>query len=148
MEKQVIITIQSEQDSDGDQNTIELITSGTLEKKNGRYKLSYKESEATGMPGVLTEVAIESDRLVTVTRRGETNSQLIFEKGARHMCHYNIGVGDLFVCVSSAQIYSTIDESGGDLIIDYVIEINSAVTSENRFHINVKEAASPYAKTC
>jgi uncharacterized beta-barrel protein YwiB (DUF1934 family) len=119
---------------------IELITEGRYYNKEGSYFISYKESETTGFDGVTTTLKIDGDDCVTLTRSGPANSRLILEKGRRHLCQYDTGVGSLMVGVSSCRILSRLSDGGGELTFNYTLDINSNLVSQNEVYISVKEA--------
>lgn len=140
MRKDVIIHINGcpkYEDSDGE--SIELTTAGRLYRKNGSYYIIYKESELTGMEGVTTTVKVEDQR-ITLMRNGMYPTQMIFEKGQRHFGYYNTEFGALTVAVSARDVRHSMTDSGGELLIDYAIEVDSVLTGENLFKIRVKEA--------
>lgn len=140
MENNVIISIKGKQTyEDMDDETIELVTEGRLDEDgDAGYTLSYQESELTGLEGTLTTFQIEPDR-ITLMRIGEVNSQMVFEEGRRHLSMYNTPYGALSVGVSTKKMRSRIGLSGGDIEIDYAIEIDHAVAGENLFQINVRK---------
>ena len=140
MEKDVIISIKGTQKyENADQDVIELVTEGRLEREGGSYTLSYQESELTGLEGTLTTFQIEPER-VTLLRVGEYNSQMVFEEGRRHMAMYNTPYGAMTVGVNTRHLLAELDDQGGDIEIDYAIEIDHAITGRNIFQIKVKEA--------
>ena len=104
---------------------IELVTAGTMERDGqGGCTISYQESELTGLEGTTTRVHIDGGR-VTLLREGNTNSQMVF--------------GALSIGVNTRRMRSTVDEAGGDLEIDYAIEIDNLVAGQNLFRMNVKK---------
>ena len=140
MEKDVIISIKGTQKyENADQDVIELVTEGRLEREGGSYTLSYQESELTGLDGTLTTFQIEPER-VTLLRVGEYNSQMVFEEGRRHMAMYNTPYGAMTVGVNTRHLLAELDDQGGDIEIDYAIEIDHAIAGRNIFQIKVKEA--------
>ena len=140
MEKDVIISIKGTQKyENADQDVIELVTEGRLEREGGSYTLSYQESELTGLEGTLTTFQIEPER-VTLLRVGEYNSQMVFEEGRRHMAMYNTPYGAMTVGVNTRHLLAELDDQGGDIEIDYAIEIDHTVAGRNVFQINVREA--------
>lgn len=143
MDKSVIISIRGTQNyEDTEPDCIELVTEGRLaDFGDGGYTLSYQESELTGLGGTLTTFQVESD-CITLMRMGEVNSQMVFQLGRRHFSMYETPYGALSVGVNTKKMKSTLGELGGDIDIDYAIEIDHAVAGENVFHINVKEAHS------
>lgn len=139
MRKDVMIRINGcpkYEDADGE--VIELKTAGRLYRKNGSYYIIYKESELTGMDGVTTTLKIEKNR-VTLMRNGLHPSQMIFEKGQRHFGIYNTEFGSLTIAVSARDVRHSMTDSGGELFIDYAIEVDHVLTGENLFKIHVEE---------
>ena len=141
MENNVIISIQGKQSFEAqDDDTIELVTEGCLEPDgDDGYTLSYQESELTGLEGTLTTFQIEPER-VTLLRVGEYNSQMVFQEGRRHMAMYNTPYGAMTVGVNTRHLLAELDDQGGDIEIDYAIEIDHAIAGRNIFQIKVKEA--------
>ena len=118
---------------------IELVTAGTMERDGqGGCTISYQESELTGLEGTTTRVHIDGGR-VTLLREGNTNSQMVFEEGRRHLSMYETPYGALSIGVNTRRMRSTVDEAGGDLEIDYAIEIDNLVAGHNLFRMNVKK---------
>ena len=145
MKKDVLISIRGVQLVDGEKECIELLTTGRYYKKNGSYYLSYLETEATGMEGIRTTLHIEDSKRVTMLRSGRAKSQLIIEKGCRHQCHYDTGYGSIMVGVLGDRIDSRLSDEGGVLDFSYSLDINTALASENRVTITVRDAAPPPA---
>ena len=144
MEKDVIISIRGMQDMDGvGDDAIELVTEGRLSSPGGdEYLLSYAESELTGLGGTTTTLSIQNGR-VTLVRSGEVNSQMFVEEGKRHLSLYETPYGALSVGVNTRRMDLHLGESGGELEIDYAIEIDHAVAGENLFRIQVREQNAP-----
>ena len=139
MEKEVVISIKGMQKYEGaPPDVIELVTEGRLVREGGSYTLSYQESELTGLEGTTTRVHIDGGR-VTLLREGNTNSQMVFEEGRRHLSMYETPYGALSIGVNTRRMRSTVDEAGGDLEIDYAIEIDNLVAGQNLFRMNVKK---------
>jgi uncharacterized beta-barrel protein YwiB (DUF1934 family) len=65
---------------------------------------------------------------------------LIVERGVRHQCHYDTGMGDIILGVLGSSIRSSLGEKGGDLEVKYSLDVNSALASENEMYVNVKES--------
>lgn len=140
MDKSVIISIKGKQSFEGGEDqVVELVTEGVLAKDGeGEYTLSYQESELTGLEGTLTTFQVEGPR-ITLMRVGEYNSQMVFEPGRRHLSMYETPYGALSIGISTRHMRSSLGEHGGDIEIDYSIEIDHAVAGQNFFQINVRE---------
>lgn len=139
MKKDVLISIKGVSSIDGEKDVMELMTVGNLFFKDGKQFLTYKESEATGFKGTTTCLELDGENKVIMKRIGANRSQLIIEKGKRHLCCYDTGHGDLMIGVFSNSIKNSLDENGGDLSFMYSLDINSSLASENEVYINVKE---------
>ena len=141
MEKPVIISIRGVQSLEpGEEDVMELVTQGVLRQEEGEgFSLSYLESELTGLEGTLTTFQVEPDR-VTLLRVGEFNSQMVFQEGRRHLAMYNTPYGSMTIGVNTRHLHADLTERGGDIEIDYAIEIDHTVAGRNVFQINVREA--------
>ena len=141
MDKSVIISIKGKQSYENvEDETIELVTEGLLAKEGeGAYTLSYQESELTGLEGTLTTIQVEGEQ-VTLMRVGEVNSQMVFQEGRRHLSMYNTPYGAMAIGVNTRHLLADLNDQGGDIEIDYAIEIDHAIAGRNIFQIKVKEA--------
>lgn len=141
MEKDVIISIQGLQHYAGmDNDNIELVTEGKLEDAEGALRLSYQESELTGMEGTTTVFHVEPER-VTLLRMGNVSSEMVFEEGRRHMSLYSTPYGSMEVGILARKLRSTLDQNGGKLEINYDIEINHTLAGQSLFRIDVRESS-------
>lgn len=140
MDKNVILSIRGQQIVDnGEPEVTELVTEGTLSSDGSdEYTLSYQESELTGLEGTQTTFQIEKGR-VTLLREGQVNSQMVFEEGRRHLSLYNTPYGALSIGVNTRRMKVHLGESGGEIEINYALEVDHAVAGENLFHISIRE---------
>lgn len=139
MEENVIISIKGSQLYEGqDPDVTELVTAGTLRREQEGYTIAYQETELTGLEGTTTKLRIEGPR-VTLLRQGSVNSQMIFEVGRKHLSMYETPYGALAVGIETRRLKNTMDEAGGDLEIDYAIEIDNLLAGKSLFQLNVKK---------
>ena len=139
MEENVIISIKGSQLYEGqDPDVTELVTAGTLRREQEGYTIAYQETELTGLEGTTTKLRIEGPR-VTLLRQGSVNSQMIFEVGRKHLSMYETPYGALAVGIETRRLKNTVDEAGGDLEIDYAIEIDNLLAGKSQFQLNVKK---------
>lgn len=138
--KDVIISVKGTQSNgSGDTNKLELMTEGKYYKKGKEFIVVYKETEITGMDGTTTTVSILPEK-VTLTRAGAVNSQLIFEMGHKHVSYYDTVSGAFTIGVQTNFMDINVGDHGGELAVDYSIEIDSAKSGENDFYIKIREA--------
>ena len=138
MQKEALITIRGGQLSDGTKDSLELMTDGFFEKLNDGYRITYNESEMTGMLGVVTEIQTDG-KYVIMNRKGDFTSQMIFESGTRHLCRYNTPAGYMNMAVTTSEIKNTMTPKGGSIQLNYTLEIDNKYVSSNNFYIKVKE---------
>lgn len=137
--KDVWISIHGKQDYEDSHNApIELTTAGKLTRTEQGYQLSYEETALTGMEGTLTRFDI-AGRQVTLTRTGEICSEMVFEPGVRHLSLYRTPFGNMEVGVAARKVYSTIGDEGGELEVNYSIDIDHEVAGESTFSLRVQE---------
>ncbi|MCI8678193.1 MAG: DUF1934 domain-containing protein [Lawsonibacter sp.] len=142
MEKEVVISIKGVQKYEGTApDTMELVTKGRLSREGESYTLSYQESELTGLEGTLTTIQVDGGQ-VTLMRVGEFNSQLVFQEGRRHLSMYNTPYGAMSIGVNTRHLMASLTDQGGDIEVDYTVEVDHALAGRNVFRINVKESES------
>ena len=138
MKKDVYISIKGSQDYGDDKNGMEITTAGTFYDKDGKYYLSYAEGDFSGMEKCKTTLKVSPDGIVTMMRHGQTNTHMIFEKGKCHIGHYETPYGDFTISVTANDINVSLDEHGGNIDIDYIMDINSIARSRNGISLTVR----------
>ena len=137
--KNVLISIEGLQlDPDGEENGVEFVTDGVFEFINGQGSFSYMESELTGMEGTKTSFSITPVSVV-MTREGSLSSRMVFEEGRKHNFIYETPFGATTMGVNTKSISFDLNESGGSMEIDYVVDFQQSVVGRNMFKINVRE---------
>ena len=139
MKENYLITIEGNITMDGDTDSVSLTTLGSYQMKNGKYYIVYKETEATGFAGCTTTLKIAADgSRVAMLRFGPAPSQLIIEKGTRHLCHYETGFGSMTLGVSADEIRHDLTAEGGTAEFSYVLDSgNEAFISRNAVRVTV-----------
>ena len=133
-----MISVRGEQYYDGvDPDSTELMTEGTLEQTADGLRISYQETELTGMEGICTTFEIGPSRVI-LRRSGSVNSQMIFEEGKQHTSLYETPFGDLSVDIQTGRLRHNLTERGGIMEIRYSIAVEHIVTGRNCFKIRVR----------
>ncbi|TYQ15312.1 UNVERIFIED_CONTAM: uncharacterized beta-barrel protein YwiB (DUF1934 family) [Acetivibrio alkalicellulosi] len=141
MNKNVIISVKGIQTSGNkDSNTLELVTEGKYYKKGNAYFVTYKESQVTGMEGTTTTLKISDDGIVTLMRFGSVNTQFIFEQGQKHMSYYDTKYGTFTIEVTTNIVNIDVDDKGGEIRVDYRLDIDDNKSGQNDFHMFIREA--------
>ena len=139
MLKDVLISISSTLGTgQDDEDRLEFTTDGHYFYDGDVGCLSYMESEVTGMEGTRTSVMVSSDQVV-VDRDGTINSRMVFREGLKDSFQYLTPYGAANFGIDTRRIRQCFNENGGSMEIDYVVDMEHAVVSRNRFQITVKE---------
>ncbi|MBR2831592.1 MAG: DUF1934 domain-containing protein [Oscillospiraceae bacterium] len=116
----------------------ELITDGEYSCEGGIIAISYVESELMGFPqDVRTTFRVEGDT-VTLSRSGGFSGDMVFCQGKKHYFVYDTPYGSMTMGVETYSLSSELDESGGELNIDYAVDVENIIISKNIFKISVK----------
>ena len=138
MKKDYLICIDGKMEQDGDSDHIQLKTRGGFVFKDGNFFITYEESQTTGYAGCTTTVKIAQDSSrVAMLRYGPAASQLIIEKGVRHVCHYETGTGALSLGVAADESCCELTPTGGQAIFSYTLDSGTQEISRNIVTITV-----------
>ena len=136
--KDVTISIRGAQSADGvDEEYFELVTDGEYSCDEGVSVFSYKESELTGYDGLITTFKVEPERVV-LTRGGGINGDMIFSERQKHHFLFDTPVGPITMGIDTNGITHELNENGGNLEINYIIDVDNTIVSYNSFQISIK----------
>lgn len=138
MKKDVLITVRGTQINDGTPETVELMTPGTMTGRNGKFAISYLETELTGTAGVTSTFLILNPDRVVLTRDGPIKSRMVFVKDVKNESLYDLGFGSLLLGILTRDIQVDLTENGGRLFIDYVVEIEQTVSTHNSYEVLIE----------
>lgn len=145
MEENYLIQIDGRMEQGGEEaDTVKLMTRGSFVRRGGSFFITYAETEATGFEGCTTTVRVAQDESrVSMIRYGRTPSQLVIEKGVRHLCHYETGFGAMTLGVAADEISHRLTDEGGQVQFSYTLDMDTAGTiSRNLVKITVRPAVS------
>lgn len=135
----VRVSIKGIQQQNEESNDVELFTEGKFKKDGEKYILKYTESEMTGFDNTTTTVEIENEK-VSIIRNGNVNSQMIFIKDKKTTSYYNTQFGSLIIGVMADKLDVDINDDGGKIDINYIIDINEEYIGQNSVLIDIKRA--------
>ena len=121
-----------------DEEHLEFTTDGYYYYEDGVGCLSYEESEVTGLEGTRTSMIVMPDQVV-VDRDGLITSRMVFKEGLKNSFLYETPYGNATMRIDTRKIDRNIDENGGRVEIDYVLDVEHAVVARNKFQITVKQ---------
>lgn len=141
MQENYLISIKGRQKIDDETGEIELTTLGSYVRKGNSQYIVYKEYDTENHNAPQTSVLkVDGSSKVTLMRGGADSTRLILESGKRHLCQYDTGYGRMMVGVFTNKVKSELGDLGGNLEINYTLDINSNLSSLNELFITVKEA--------
>ena len=140
MNEDYLITIRGTMEQGGESDKVKLMTRGSFVRRNGSFFITYRETETTGYAGCVTTVKVEDSQKVSMLRFGSVPSQLVIEKGRRHVCHYETGYGSLSLGVAADEIESRLSDKGGTVQFSYLLDMEASAISRNTVKITVKPA--------
>lgn len=117
--------------------TIELVTEGYLDVLEDGFEITYEESELTGLEGATTHFLLRPG-VITLTRTGRLESQMIFREGVSHDSLYQMEFGALMLTVCASRVAYSLDENGGTVDLTYNIEIEHDAGGVIEYHLDVK----------
>jgi len=139
MIKDVVISIRSLIDYGMDEeDSIDFSTDGVYQLEDGVAHIAYLESEVTGLLGTRTSVKVTPDSVI-VDRRGSLTSRMEFSPGSRSSFLYDTPVGQATMNMNTRSVRHRFDHTGGELEIDYVLDMEHMVVSRNKFLLTVRE---------
>ena len=124
----------------GDNNLFDFNTVGYIKDDGDSIEIQYSESDLTGLGRSFTKINIskEPSPKVIISRFGEFNTFLIFENGKRHNCAYQDTQSPYQLCVQTHNMKCKMSPTGGQLKLDYILEINGTTAERNRFTLTVE----------
>lgn len=138
MKQDVLLTIRGEQKyADGEPETIELVTEGTMEQREDGWDLCYEESDLTGLQGVLTTFRIRPKQVV-LDRTGKLHSQMVFQEGVPHDSLYQMEFGALLISVCATRVRWELTPTGGTIDVAYQISIEESAAGNISYHIAIQ----------
>ena len=137
MSRAVVLSIQGRQSyADQEPDTIELVTEGTMEFRDGGWDISYEESALTGLEGVTTTFRVEPGT-VTLTRTGSLSSRMVFQEGVATDSLYQMDFGALLLTVKATRVFYDIVEDGGTIDLVYNIDIENSSAGVIDYHLDI-----------
>ena len=117
-----------------------LTTEGTMESDENEYRLKYVENPDNGFGDALTVLHIsKTSPTIVIERSGTLMSTLCCEKGKRHISDYTSPMMPMpfSICIYTRKFDSSLTESGGVILLDYLVELRGADIQRTTMRINV-----------
>ncbi|HWR40094.1 MAG TPA: DUF1934 domain-containing protein [Patescibacteria group bacterium] len=145
MEQNVLVTVEGlQRDGDGEENRIELFTTGRYYNKNGVRYVSYDETEVSGMEGALTVLKLYPQRVVLL-RMGKIQQKQEFIPDHKSHSLYVTPYGTMDMAVDTAELAVQVIREGDaaeplllQVTVRYELEIDGRRQSSNILSITIQ----------
>jgi uncharacterized beta-barrel protein YwiB (DUF1934 family) len=142
MDKDVWISVAGLQFGDNPEGErIEIITPGSYYKKKDHHFVMYDEIEEGTDAVTRNTVKFDGDML-TISKRGFTNVEMIFEKNKRNMTNYVTPYGTLMVGIDTDRIDIRESDDVINIDIDYALDINYEHLANCKIQMEIKNSVS------
>lgn len=138
MEFNYLVSIDTKQKIDGDEENLQVITHASFSGTKDDYTLVYTEqNRETGESK--TELRCEKGQKITVIRFGSgMTTNLMLEKGIRHISCHSTPYGTFNMGITAIEVNSDMDENGGTLHFKYATDIENSPLGEIVFDFRLK----------
>lgn len=140
----VHITVRSVQHFEGlEPERLEQQADACLEKTPAGWTLTYEEGEEFGLGSTRTILEI-GENSITLTRAGETRSQMVFQTGQAHTSLYETPYGKLPMTIRTLSLKADLTGEGGGIRIHYQIQLGNSPGGETRLELTVRKKENRY----
>ena len=70
---------------------------------------------------------------------GSVSSMMLFEVGKTHLTDYQTQYGSIMLGITAQKVDVSMDESGGQINVDYIVEYNRAYGGKNSISVKIQE---------
>ena len=148
MTKDVLISISGLQFAGGENSEpVEVITSGSYYKKNGRHYILYDEV-AEDTAGTTKNIIKLGDEVLDITKRGETNVHMMFEKDKKNVTYYYTPYGNLLIGIDATKVQVEETEHNLSVKVDYALEVNYEHMADCKITMNIQSKNAGDGKFC
>ncbi len=137
MRKNFFISIESQQNVDGQVEATKVFAPCIYELNDGLARIAYEE-EHDGQK-ILSCITVDENDKVIISRKGAFSTELTLEKGKHYTCSYATEFGTLEMGVLAREIMQDLCENGGQVTLKYLLDVGGRPMSDNNVAITVKE---------
>lgn len=137
MTKEVIVSIKGLQDAtDGDKDSVELVSYGKYEKEDSYHKVTYDEVDEEEQQ--ITKVTLlANEEHVEIIRSGHTNVNMVFVNNQKTTSCYETPYGNLALGLYTNRIEFSETEELLEIELAYSLDMNNQPVSDNKVNIRI-----------
>lgn len=139
MTEDVIITLQGFQNNemDGEEEPVEVVTSGRYYCKNGQHYLFFEEA-MEGFPEKTRNIFKFSDRRLLVHRKGLINAEMLFEADRKTITSYESPMGRMQIGIAATGFSLEEEERKISYGVDYSMNINDGYAADCHIELSIQ----------
>ena len=141
--KDVIISVVGVQQSVNGPDSMELVTAGQYGQDDKTTLLTWEETELTGMEGTKTSLIVQKNG-VTLSREGALTTRMEFSEKQKSYFLYETPYGSATMGLNTRRINSRFGIHGGEIEIEYSVDMDQTIVGRNRFFIRVQEPSKSH----
>lgn len=124
MTKDILVSIKGLQTmGEESQDEVEMIIPGSYCKRGDKHYIKYDEV-TEGMEGITSNLIKLQEHSMEVTKKGLTNTHMVFEEQKKNMTYYETPFGNLLVGIAATNVFMHETEEQINIKVDYALEIN------------------------
>lgn len=139
MNKNVVISMSGLHSTDGDDDNIELVVTGTYYNKNGKHYLIYEESDEDEINLHKNTIKV-FENTVELLKNGGSDFHLFFEEGRKSTSYYKTPYGTFVMDVTTTKLTIEETDDSMNISIKYALALNFEHASNCVMTIKVKSA--------
>ena len=142
MDKDVWVSVAGLQfGSNPEGDKIQILTPGSYYKKKDHHCVMYDEV-VEGSDEVTKNVVRFDGQMLSISKSGFTNVEMIFEKNKRNMTNYITPYGSLLVGIDTDRIDIRENDDSINIDIDYALDINYEHLANCKIQMEIKNSVS------
>lgn len=142
MDKDVWVSVEGLQFGTGPEaESIEIMTPGSYYRKKDHHFVLYDEV-MEGSDEITKNVVKFDGDMLTISKSGFTNVEMVFEKNKRNMTNYVTPYGSLIVGIDTDRIDIRENEDSINIDIDYALDVNYEHLANCRIKMEIKNQVS------
>jgi len=132
----ILISLDAQSNTEGQpEDTMRLITTGELFEKQDETVIRYEESIDENEPPQKIEVVVR-DNVITMSRKGVYDANMVFQKGQRYESQYHTPYGDLDMALYCTRATFSIDKEGGEISLQYQLDLGGQFAAVHEMHLH------------
>ncbi len=140
MADNVLLSILSRQENDGEKNETEMIAAAQHYIKNGRHYFCYDDDDGDG--NIVRNVMRISDGRADVMRKSSKKIYMAFKSGEKSITSYPTPAGDMTMLISTEEVSVRPKAENFGAVIRYGLTLNNVYVGHITLDISAKPTQS------